>query len=146
MSFKEEVEQDVINRSIKVDTDRRITTGLLPLMFNRLHKLDYKKDKALYVYNQKGKNFNQKPQDKKDVVQSEVKLQTLEYVEFVRNLTPEQQEMLAKNSVQNFILWRAIWNCNSLSTHYRLAFDVSQPTASGTSLNDILAKGKNNMK
>ena len=144
MSFKEEVEQDVINRSIKVDTDRRITTGLLPLMFNRLHKLDHKKDKALYAYNQKGKNFNQKPQGKKDVIQSEGKLQTLGHMEFVRNLTPEQQEMLAKNSVQNFILWRAIWN--SLSTHCRLAFDVSQPTASGTSLNDILAKGKNNMK
>ena len=66
-------------------------------------------------------------------------------MEFVRNLTPEQQEMLTKNPVQNFIPWRAVWNGNSISTPCRLVFDASQPTASGTSLNNILAKGKNNM-
>ena len=52
--------------------------------------------------------------------------------------------MLAKNPVQNFIPWRAVWNGNSISTPCSLVFDASQPTASGTSLNDILAKGKNN--
>ena len=62
-----------------------------------------------------------------------------------RNLTPEQHEMLTKNPVQNFIPWRAVWNGNSISTLCRLVFDASQPTASGTSLNDILAKEKNNM-
>ena len=66
-------------------------------------------------------------------------------MEFLRNLTSEQQEMLAKNSVQNVILWRAVWNSNSLSTSCSLAFGASQPTASGTSLNVILAKGQNNM-
>ena len=38
-----------------------------------------------------------------------------------------------------------MWNGNSISTSCRLIFDASQPTASGWSLNDILAKGKNNM-
>ena len=89
MSAKEEVEQDVINRSIKDDTEKRITTGLLPLMFNRLHKLDHNKDKALHVYNQQVKKFNQRPQEKEDVIQPEAKLQRLGHVEFVRNLTPE---------------------------------------------------------
>ena len=53
--------------------------------------------------------------------------------------------MLTKNPIQNFIPWRAVWNGNSISTPCRLVFDTSQPTASGTSLSDILAKGKNNM-
>ena len=53
--------------------------------------------------------------------------------------------MLAKNPVQDFIPWRAVWNSNSISTPCRLVFDASQPTVSGTSLNDILEKGKNNM-
>ena len=53
--------------------------------------------------------------------------------------------MLTKNPVQNFLHWRAVWNGNSISTPCRFAFDASQPTASGTSLNNILAKGKNNM-
>ena len=61
------------------------------------------------------------------------------------NLTPEQQEMLAKNPVQNFIPWKAVWNGNSISTPCRLVFDASQPTASGTSLSDVLAKRQINM-
>ena len=146
MSVKEKVEQDFINRSISVDTDRRITAELLQLMFNPLHKLAHNKDKTLCVYNQQVKKLNQNPQDKEDLLQSEARLKSLGYVEFVRNLRPEQQEMLAKNPVQNFIPWRAVSNGNSLSTPCRLVLDASQPTASGTSLNDILAKGKNKKK
>ena len=67
------------------------------------------------------------------------------HVGFVKNLSPAQQEMLRTNPIQNFIPWRAVWNGNSVSTLCRLVFDVSQPTSSGTSLNDLLAKGKNNM-
>ena len=66
MSVKEEVEQDVINKSITVDTDRR--TALLPLMFNPLYKLAPNKDKVLHIYNQQVKKLNQNPQDKKDVI------------------------------------------------------------------------------
>ena len=73
-------------------------------------------------------------------------MENLGHAEFLRNLTPEQQEMVAKHPVQNFIPWRAVWNDNSVSRACCLVFDGSQPTASGTSLNDILAKGKNNMK
>ena len=113
MSVTKEVEQNFINKSVTVDTDRKITTALLPLMFNLLHKLVLNKDKALCIYNQRVKKLNQNPQDK-DVIQSEAKLQSLGHVEFVRNLTPEQQEMLAKNPVQNFIPWRAVWNGNSI--------------------------------
>ena len=83
MSVKEEVEQDVINKSVTVDTDRRITTALLPLMFNPLHKLAPNKDKALRIYNKQVKKLNKNPQDKEDVIQSEAKLQNLGHVEFV---------------------------------------------------------------
>ena len=130
MSVKDEVEQDVINKSVTVDTGRRITTALLPLIYNPLHKLAPNKDKALHIYNQQMDKLNQNPQDKEDVIQSEAKLQSLGHVEFVRNLTPEQQEMLTKNPVQNFIPWRAVWNGNSISKPYHLVFDASQPAAS----------------
>ena len=39
---------------------------------------------------------------------SEAKLQKLRFVEFVRNLTPEQQHMLKASDAQNFIPWRAV--------------------------------------
>ena len=68
MGVKEEVEQDVINKPITVDTDRIITTALLPLMFNLLYKLANNKNKALHIYNQQVKKLNQKTQDKEDVI------------------------------------------------------------------------------
>ena len=58
MSVKEEVEQDVINKSITVYTVKRVTTALFPLMFNLMHKLAPNKDKALCIYNQQVKKLN----------------------------------------------------------------------------------------
>ena len=140
MGVKEKVEQDVIKKSVTFDTDRRVTTALFPLMFNLLPKLAPNEDKVLRIYSQQVKKFNQNPPDREDVIQSEAKLKCLGHLGFVRNLTPEQQEMLAKNPIQNFIPWKAVWNGNSISTPCRLVFDVSKPTASGTSFN--LSKGK----
>ena len=96
------------------------------------------------MYNEQIKKLNQNTEDKKDVIESEEKQQQLGYVDYVKNLKPEQQEIL-RREIQNFIPWRTVWNGNSISTPCRLVFDASQHTVSGWSLNDILAKGKNNM-
>ena len=145
MSIKEEVEQDVINKSVKVDVASQRTTASLPLMNNPSITLAHNKERALKVYDQQIRKLNQNTDDKKDVIESEEKLQQLGHVDYVRDLKPEQQEMLRRSEIKNFIKWRAVWNGNSISTPCRPVFDVSQPTASGWSLNDILAKGKNNM-
>ena len=50
--------------------------------------------------------------------------------------------MLKASDVHNVILWRTGWNGNSVSTPCRNVFDASHHTGSGTSLNDMLAKGK----
>ena len=137
MSVKEEEERDVINKSNIVDFDRRITTELLPLMFNPLHKLARNKNNTPRICNQKLNKLNQKPHHKEDIIQSEDKFESLGHMEFVRNLTPEQQKMLSKNPVQNFIPCRAVWNGNSISTSCCLVFDASQPTTYGS-----FSKGK----
>ena len=139
MSVKEEVEQDVINKSAKVDVASQRPTASLPLKNNPSIKLAHNKEQVLKVYNQQIKKLNQNTDQKKDVIESEEKLQQLGYVDYVRNLKPEQQEMLRRSEIQNFIPWRAVWNGNSISTSCRLVFHASQPTASEWSLNDILA-------
>ena len=139
MSVKEEVKQDVINKSAKVDVASQRTTASLPLMNNPSIKIAHNKERALKVYNQQIKKLNQNTDDKKDVIESEEKLQQLGYVDYVRNLKTERQEMLRKSEIQNFIPWRTVWYGNSISTPCRVAFDASHP-------DDILAKGKNNMK
>ena len=145
VSIKEEVEQDVINKSVKVDTELGITTAKLPLMEDPNLKLAPNKEKALAVYRSQLKKLSKCEKDKEDVIASENKLQTLGHVEYVRNLSPAQQQNLKDNPVKNYIPWRYVWNENSISTPCRLVFDASQATSTSYSLNDILAKGRNNM-
>ena len=66
-------------------------------------------------------------------------------MEYVRNLPVEMQEKLRRSPIQNYIPWRSVWNTNSLTTRCRIVFDASPPTSSSFSLNDVLAKGRNNM-
>ena len=65
--------------------------------------LAHSKEQALKVYNQQIKKLNQNIDGKKDVIESEEKLQQLGYVDYVRNLKPQQQEMLRRSEIQNFI-------------------------------------------
>ena len=96
------------------------------------------------VYQQQLKKISKSLSDKEQVLKSEGKLQSLGFVEYTRNLSAEQQEMLKSNEIQNYIQWRIVWKDNSISTPCRIVFDASQPTDSGFSLN-VLAKGRNNM-
>ena len=73
----------------------------LPLMNNPSIKLAHNKEQALKVYNQQIKNIYQNTDYKKDVIESEEKLQQLGYVDYVRNLKSEQQEMLIRSEIQN---------------------------------------------
>ena len=99
------------------------------------------------VYLQQIKKFNnpKNHKDKEDILESEDKLQQLGYVDFIKNLPLETQVMLHKSKVHYHIPWRAVWKGNSISTPCRIFFDASQPTSTGFSLNDILAKGTNNL-
>ena len=53
--------------------------------------------------------------------------------------------MLDRSPIKYFIPWRVVWKESSVNTPCRPVFDASLPTATGFSLNDVLAKGKNNM-
>ena len=85
------------------------------------------------------------PADMGQVIKSENKLQYLGFVEFVSALESKDKKMIHNSEIKYFIPWRAVWNSNSLSTPCRLVFDASQNTTNGCSLNDLLAKGTNNM-
>ena len=145
ISIKEEVEQDLINKSVTVDHIHGITEAKLPLIENPIHKLAPNKNKALAIYNSQLRRLSKHPKEREDVIRSEAKLQELGHVEYVNNLTEDQQRRLKENPVQNFIPWSIVWKDNSLSTPCRVVFNASLPTETGFSLNDILAKGRNNM-
>ena len=83
--------------------------------------------------------------NKQDIIHSKGKIQKLGYVDYVNNLPIQTQLMLKNHPMQHFLPWRAVWKGNSVSTPCRVLFDASMSTSSGYSLNDILAKGRNNL-
>lgn len=147
ISCKEEIEQSIINSSITVDLESKTATALLPFIADPEARLVNNKDKAMKTYQQQVRKLNHpnNQKDKQDVLESEAKLQQLGYVEYVCNLPKEDQDQLQTCKMHYYIPWRAVWKSNSFSTPCRIVFDASQPTASGFSLNDVLAKGRNNL-
>ena len=145
ISIQEEVEQDMIDRSIIVDPEKGITVATLPFLENPLATLVTNKQTAMSVYKAQVRKLDNNPKDRAEVIESESKMQKLGFVEKIENLTEEQRKQIFDSGLQYFIPWRAVWNPNSMSTPCRLVFDASQVSPSGFSLNSILAKGRNNM-
>ncbi|XP_066918053.1 uncharacterized protein [Clytia hemisphaerica] len=145
ISIQEEVEQDLINRSITIDPSNCSSIANLPLIHDPLVKLAPNRDIALRVYIQQLKRLEKHQDDKDDILISEKKLQYLRFVEYVKHLPTDIQKQLSESQIKNFIPWRAVWKGSSISTPCRIVFDASMPTSTGFSLNDILAKGRNSM-
>ena len=147
ISAQEEVEQALIDNSIHVDMENNRTTCRLPFMCDPTSRLPpTNEDDARKIYDSQLRQLSRKdPKDKQDIISAEKGLHDLGYVEFLDNLTTEQQQKIASSAVKYFIPWRASWNYNSKTTSCRLVFDASHPTCTGYSLNSLLPKGRNNM-
>ena len=144
VTIQEEVEQSIIDRSVHVDTNCRVTTAALPFVVNPDLRLERNEHLALKIYKSQVRKVENRPNDKLAVIQSENKLQKLGFVDFVDNLSKNEQEEIT-GKLQNFIPWRTVWNEKSVSTPCRLVFDASHSTKTGVSLNSLLAKGVNSM-
>ena len=108
-------------------------------MADQTTRLIPNRDVALKVYNQQLKRLSTNPEDKVDIIKSEKKLQSLDFVDYVKDLPADVQASLKTNQLTYFIPWLAVWK----EIFQHLA--GSSLTRSGYSLNDILAKGHNNM-
>ena len=145
ISTQEEVEQNLIDKSIIVNLEKCETIAKLPFIKNPTHRLSSNEDIAMKVYKSQIKKLDNCQEDKNEVIKSELKLQTLGYVEFVDKLPEEEKLKIVNSPIKYFIPWRVAWNPNSVSTFCRLVFDASMKTTNRYSLNDLLAKGRNNM-
>ena len=141
ISLKEEFEQDLIQKSVRVDFNNNETTALLPFIGNPETKLCSNEEESLKVYKQQMKLLAKKPGLKQGALEMEANLQKEGYVEWVANLNERQIKMLNEFLSRYYMPWRLVSNENSVSTPTRIVFDASSITKSGYSLNDILAKG-----
>ena len=103
VSIREEVEEDFIRKAVELDVKERVCTASLPSIQDPILKLAPNKHNAVKVYNQQLRKLTKSPNDREEVLKSENKLKSLGFVDYVRNLTPEQQLMLQKSPIQNFI-------------------------------------------
>ena len=144
ISLVEEVEQDLINKSVTVDLDNRCSLATLPFTADPDTRLVTNSDSSLKVFNSQIKRLNKSEKDLEDALAAEGKLQLLGYVEWLHNLDQETQDMILNALVRYFIPWHMV-HSGSVTTPVRPVFNASAKTSSGYSLNDLLPKGTNNM-
>ena len=96
ISIKEEIEQSIINSTVKIDRQTATSTATLPFIADPVTRLANNKDKATTVNLQQIRklNLSGNQKDKQDVLESEAKLQQLGYVDYLRNLPLELQSKL----------------------------------------------------
>ena len=145
ISIQEEVEQAIIERSVHVDPVENVTKAKLPFLVNPDTRLTSNENDALKVFKRQVQILNQKPEDKKAVIEFEKKLQDMGFVEYVSSLDDVIKMDIMKNAVKYFIPWRAVYNQKSLSTPCRMVFDASMGSKNACSLNSLLAKGTNSL-
>ena len=146
ISIQDEFEQKLIENSVVVNADEGYTEASLPFIVDNPDiRLAPNEEEAMKVFRSQVRKLATLPDDKATVIESERKMQDMGYVDYLSNLTSEEQGMIMGNVVRYFIPWRAVFNENSVTTPCRLVFDASMGSKGGCSLNSLLAKGSNNM-
>ena len=144
VSIQEEMEQALIDKSVTVDTEQRISEASLPFTSDPTRRLSPNSHGALKQYKQQVRNLARSSKDREEAIASEAKLQELGFVDWLENLTEEEQNLILNSVVKYFMPWHVVKSL-SISTPIRIVFNCSAKTPSGFSLNDILAKGINSM-
>ena len=144
ISLREEIEENLLDNCVKLDVVERKCTFKMPVIMDPAIHLSPNSGIALKMY-YRVLNQLKNEADKVEVIAAENKLQRLGKVEYVRNLPDDIQKMLESSPVQNFIPWNIAYKDTSVTTPCRPVWNASFPTASGKSLNDIVAKGRNSL-
>ena len=144
ISIRGEYQQSLIDKSITLDTEKRVCTAVLPFIEDPDLKLVSNERSARKVYDSVIRKLAKNDEDQIAAIDAEQKLQKLGYVDWIENLPDEDQKLIFKAPVQYYIPWRVVWS-DSVSTPVRPVFDASMRPSNGNCLNETLATGTNNM-
>ena len=144
ISIQEEAEQDLINKNVSVNIEERYSSTKMPFLADPDSRLISNESAARKIFNAQVRKLSKSEKDRNDTLSSEQKLQDLGYVDWLENLSNEDQNMILSSPVRYAIPWLTAFS-KSITTPVRTVFNASSKTASGYSLNDILPKGTNNM-
>ena len=143
MSLQEQIEQEVIEKSVELDMDQKKVFIDLPFIkppeeyLTKKHKSSDNYGQAAYVYKSICKTSEEV---KEGVRKMHTDLVQQGFLKKLTDLSSAQQKIIRENGFRHYMPWRYVQKQDSLSTPVRLIVD---PSMSG--LNMILAKGTNNL-
>ena len=145
-SLREEQEQYVIEQSVIFDEEKGRLIAKLPFMADPKSNLKPNRYTAERILDSQIKSLSKNEQAKLDVLAAHEKLRSRGFIVPLSELKPEEQELVLSNEDSGYIIpWRPVWKSSSISTPCRPVFDASSKTPGGESLNNILAKGINQL-
>ena len=144
ISIRERFEQEIIQKSVVIDTEKQMVRVDMPFTRDPIdflsdrHKGSNNRYQALQVY----KSMCKKNTTIKDGIRlAQSDLVARGFMASIGSLNPKQQSIIADANFQHFFPWRCAYKEDSISTPVRIVVD---PTFSG--LNLILAKGENRIE
>ena len=145
-SFREELEQSMIQQSVTYDHKSKALFATLPFTQDPVQNLEANYHVAKKILEGQVKKVSNKPEIREQVITSHNKLVSKGYSVRLDELDPEERKVMDDLPGDYHLPWRFVHKETSLSTPVRCVFDASSRTASGKSLNDCLAKGQNKLE
>ena len=146
VSLKEEQEQFLIDQSVSFHPDKKLLLAKLPFTSDPSVSLRPNRFTAEKILDSQVRQLQKNEPARLDVLAAHEKLRSRAFVVPLTDLPPEIQNQLLDDQQTSYIIpWRTVWKATSISTPCRMVFDASSKTPGGDSLNNILAKGENNL-
>ena len=149
ISLREELEDDAIRQSVKIDFSKKKISAILPLRGEEEEYLSNNRVVALKVLRSQCKKVLKDEEAKKTVVKSFKKLLDNNYAVRLSDLPEDLMGQMLEKPVQHYLPWRVVYK-ESISTPCRTVMDASSRTPvtdegkGGRCLNDLCMKGKVN--
>ena len=144
ISLKEEAEQYLIEESVTYNTTLGHIEAVLPFIKSPEDCLTNNFHRAMKILESQIRLAEKSEQTRLDILSSHKRLHEKGHVIPLEELDPDTQE-LVQDGPGYHIPWRTVYKEGSLSTPVRMVFDASSLTPGGECLNNLLAKGENNL-
>ena len=145
-SFKEELEQSMIQQSVEYDFESKRLLATLPFVQDPVENLEPNRHIAQKILEGQLRKVNKQPEVKAQVLASHDKLVNHGHSVKFDELSEIEKKQIDDSPGDYFLPWRFVHKEGSLSTPVRCVFDASSKTPSGKSLNECLAKGQNKLE
>ena len=145
-SLESERQQALMEKCLFYDEEKKLVFATLPFILNPLDHLKDNRNIAEKFLNSQISKLAKKPEYKPEVLKAHWKLRDKGFVMRLEDLPENEKEaMEAAVGPGTHIPWSIVVKEGNETTPARQVFNASAKTATGFSLNNILAKGENSL-